>query len=629
MEEQTTSLVQSEQPERFQVSTTPIGQQAIIRACDVCRKKKIRCDPTKQGCLQCTKFGTYCHFTPISTRRKPRRPAGYKYIAQLEERLEKMEVLLERALQGTAATANSSSNESLQQVGGFVLREGYNAQFGPNTGNSEAVALIPATARQELNLIGNNLEMTLSSSTWQREDNEMTENTLVLHETSHPQLPTSPHPKAKSVIESYSFSFHELPSKSVALELVEESFNSFNSFYPIFDKEDFLKNLHDEYSNTSPNNPSWWACVNVVLSLAHRYRAMRTLEIACENIRAYNYLQNALAVVSELCTLHDNLPALQALVGMATILQGTVNPHISSVITATAVRLAQGMGLHTKSPNPNLSEKDIEQGRRVFWIAYFLDKDISLRLGQPFVQGDDDMEVELPTENLTRISFYDGRLCAVDFLRSRVGLAIIQGQIYKHLYSVQATRQSNAQRAAATQELNLMLACWKSGIPIDFDDDPVTPPLTAEFIHILVLRFTYVNCLALIDRHVSPREQFLGGVNPNAQCEFIDSESICVIESRKTIRLIQFTPHGDYACVWLLLHAFFSTATTLLYNLLRYPTSPHATSDIDMLEPFMKLLEILVSYKRRCSQSEEAKRMYQTCMDLRIQVIEAIRSLDL
>lgn len=46
------------------------------KACDMCRKKKIRCEPSSQGCAQCTKYRTQCHFTPIAVKRKPRRPAG-------------------------------------------------------------------------------------------------------------------------------------------------------------------------------------------------------------------------------------------------------------------------------------------------------------------------------------------------------------------------------------------------------------------------------------------------------------------------------------------------------------------------------------------------------------------------
>lgn len=351
-------------------------------------------------------------------------------------------------------------------------------------------------------------------------------------------------------------SFHELPAKSAALDLVEDIFRSFNRFFPLFDEQDFLHQFHHQYTEASPSNPAWWACLNVVLSLAHRFRAMRTLQTAYENAQSCGYIHNALAVVSELTILRQSLPAVQALVGMAIILQGTPNPQVSSVLTAAAVRLAQAMGLHRRSRDQSLSSRQVEQRKRVFWAVYFLDKDISLRLGQPFAQDDDDMDAELPSESptdLPPIALGD-ELMRVNFFNARIGLAVIQGQVYKRLYSVQGARQSEAQKAAVAQELSSVLSYWRSSVPVDFEGDSMVPlqtPLPVEFIHLLILRFTYVNCLVMIDRHLPP----LGITTTHAPDAgitraFMFAESLCVVESRKAIRLIQVTPPGDYACVW-------------------------------------------------------------------------------
>ncbi|KKY34486.1 putative fungal specific transcription [Diaporthe ampelina] len=283
---------------------------------------------------------------------------------------------------------------------------------------------------------------------------------------------------------------------------------------------------------------------------------MRTLQTAYENAQSCGYIHNALAVVSELTILRQSLPAVQALVGMAIILQGTPNPQVSSVLTAAAVRLAQAMGLHRRSHDQSLSARQVEQRKRVFWAAYFLDKDISLRLGQPFAQDDDDMDAELPSESpsdLALIGFGDEFL-KINFFNARIGLAVIQGQVYKRLYSVPAARQSEAQKAAVAQELSSVLSYWRSSVPVDFEGDSVLPlqtPLPVEFIHMLILRLTYVNCLVMIDRHLPPLD-FTTNHAPDAVTTGASmiAESLCVVESRKAIRLIQVTPPGDYACVW-------------------------------------------------------------------------------
>lgn len=348
-------------------------------------------------------------------------------------------------------------------------------------------------------------------------------------------------------------SFQGLPPKSVALALINEAFRSFNDYFPLFDEQDFLQQFHENYLESTPSRPGWWACINVVLSLAHRFRAMRTLETVFETTQSCRYMHNAIAVISQLNLLKNSLPAVQALVGMAIVLQGTPSPHHASVLIAAAVRLAQSMGLHRNIQDPSLTEAQMEQRRRVFWVAYFLDRDISIMMGAPFAQDDEDMDVELPKGTISELPLGGSGLRTINFFNSRIGLAVIQGQIYKRLYSVQATRQSAEQRSNTAQELNTILAFWRSGVPIDFEDYPMTPlqaPLTAEFLHMLILRFTYVNCLVMIDRQMLPAEQLPAYATLDMQGSVNSAESLCIIESRKAVRLIQIAPHGDYACIW-------------------------------------------------------------------------------
>lgn len=349
-------------------------------------------------------------------------------------------------------------------------------------------------------------------------------------------------------------SYQALPPKEEALELVNEAFQSFNRYFPLFDENDFMQQFHDKYSDSSPKSPAWWACINVTLSMAHRFRAMRTSNIMYENGQACGYVHNALAVVSELNVLHQSLPAVQALLGLAIILQGSPSPQAASVLTAAAVRLGQSMGLHRSFKVPGLTDAQTEQRRRVFWIAYFLDKDISLRMGQSFAQDDDDMDAELPSGALSEVPMCNGEIRVIDFFNTRIGLAVIQGQIYKRLYSVQAARQSEEQKAVIASELSNIIGFWKQSVSVDFEHSPESPsqlPLRVEFLHLLLLRFAYINCLVMIDRHLPPVITDVP-IDPviALQETFIPHESVCIVECRKAVRLIQGLPFGDYACIW-------------------------------------------------------------------------------
>lgn len=75
----------------------------------------------------------------------------------------------------------------------------------------------------------------------------------------------------------------------------------------------------------------------------------------------------------------------------------------------------------------------------------------------------------------------------------------------------------------------------------------------------------------------------------------------------------------------MLLHAFFAAASSMLYNLTQNPMSPNAISDLDLVEPFLRLLETLARDPRTLSQSEELVRMRRTCNSLNLEAKEAVQ----
>lgn len=338
----------------------------------------------------------------------------------------------------------------------------------------------------------------------------------------------------------------QLPTKAVALELVNEALSNYNRFLPLFDEDDFLKEFQLKYSTSNPGDAGWWACLNVMLSIAHRLRALRTFDPTHENFLASGYIKNALGVVSDLSVSNGSLSAVQALVGMACILQGTPNPEPASVLVAAALRLAQAMNLHRECSEPGLTKSQAEKRRRVFWKIYVLDKDISLRTCRPFSQDDDDMDVRLPSNTSPEPS-------NIELFNYRIGLAVIQGQVYKQLYSIRARRQTKAQREIAAQELSSLLSYWKSTAQLEPPEDSTMLPgcqISGVMIHKVVLRLTYIHCLTMIDRHLPPMARSPSDQQLNRSELLLPPGTLCLAESRKAIRLVEAIPDGDRACVW-------------------------------------------------------------------------------
>jgi hypothetical protein len=52
----------------------------VWQACDMCRKKKIKCDGKMPSCTHCINYKTECVFTQVEKKRNP--PKGYAVFAR-------------------------------------------------------------------------------------------------------------------------------------------------------------------------------------------------------------------------------------------------------------------------------------------------------------------------------------------------------------------------------------------------------------------------------------------------------------------------------------------------------------------------------------------------------------------
>jgi hypothetical protein len=297
-----------------------------------------------------------------------------------------------------------------------------------------------------------------------------------------------------------------------------------------------------ETLNTKINDPGWWACLNVVLALTHQFRGKQTLDRE-EDHESWGYFQNALAVSNQLIMMQSTLSSVQALLAMSIVMQGTPNQGPVSLLSSSAIKLAQDMGLNRQFQEPGLSAAEIEQRKRVFWIAYTLDKDISLRTGQPPTQDEDNMDVELLFEN-NNAPTRPGELNDTSFFNFRFRLAMIQGQIYKRLCSVKATKQSVTERVMAARELEAMLQTWRKSVPYYFMPEYGEPilqtPTSDPILHPVTLQLAYFNSLTIIHGSLSMLPSYYEIQAP------IDYAA----EARKTIKLQQVAPKRNSSCIW-------------------------------------------------------------------------------
>ncbi|KAI5306614.1 hypothetical protein KEM55_008548, partial [Ascosphaera atra] len=389
-----------------------------------------------------------------------------------------------------------------------------------------------------------------------------------------------------------------------------------------------------QYSRDPYEGSGWWASINIALALAYRLRIITNTVPQGEDKKAWLYLKNAMGVLTELTMRNTDLLSVQALLGMAFFLQGTPNPQLTFFLVSAAIRLAHSIGLHTKASGFNINPVEAEQRDRVFWIAYLMDKDICLRSGRPAVQDDDDMNVDLPSEDpadgVSNIPLSDGK-GKVNLFRIMCRFGVIASKVYRKLYSARASRQTDGELLNIIGELDQEIEEWKRSIPIDFRPDheikTTHPPL---LLHIVVLHFSYYNCLTTIHR-MSVHHGYwtsrlsnyaIQGLNARPlNPRVFSSASLCVQAARSTINLVKYVPQGDFACVWLILYFPVSALVTLFAHILQNPSDARARADVKLMGNVVQFLSRLVtdesngSVTRMLGVCAEFERIAKTVVD--------------
>jgi hypothetical protein len=353
--------------------------------------------------------------------------------------------------------------------------------------------------------------------------------------------------------------FKSLPPKEEAISLLELYFARFNSVFPLHHQQSFMQLVHTRYSTEYDGDVGWWSNLNMALAHGCRIRTLHSQAAIEDDEDSWGYLENALSVVPLLAVRTPSLSSIQALLGIAVFLQATPVPRSYSLLVTNAIRFGHSIGLHRRESYHNgIPIAEIEQRKRVFWLCYILDKDISMRSGQPPVQHDDDIDVDLPCDSLSDgvgYIFLAHGLCPMNFLQLRIQLAFIQGAIYRELYSAKATKQSDDRRAAVVLGLDERLKQWKNSTSIDFQPEFLTQKLQEPFdiLHIVILHFTYFNCLTLIHRssfqNMSWKTRAPNSIEPFNPRNF-STKQIVIETARSALNLLRLIPCGNYSCIW-------------------------------------------------------------------------------
>jgi hypothetical protein len=320
----------------------------------------------------------------------------------------------------------------------------------------------------------------------------------------------------------------KLPPLQQTMHMIGTFLNTFNTVLPLFHPDSLLRLVGETYAlQPRQRDPIAWAAINVVLALA------------CQQIPdgegtdlqyglASDYINKAQSVVWAVTLGETHLLNIQTLVGMAMVLQTGPDMTPALIIASAAMRLVHKIGLHERRSSAHLDPTERRQHARIFWLAYIVDKDLSLRTQQPSIQLDDDIDLDLPVSMLAieetdsdpgTVVTADGNV-KMDYFLARVQLAHIQGSIYDHLYSTRASKRSLEELKAVIEGIMKALDEWKASIPVDFGAANVVAttnnnPSMASFF--CILHTSSLSCLLLVTQANAWNEQWVTGLRDHGR----------------------------------------------------------------------------------------------------------------
>ncbi|KAE9398887.1 hypothetical protein BT96DRAFT_957454 [Gymnopus androsaceus JB14] len=390
-------------------------KRRIQRACDVCRRKKIRCDGVQMPgnrCSNCIAYNFDCTYVEAAKKRGPPKA----YVESLETRLEKMEGLLHRLMPDVDLT------KELGLGSNTTNRAQAQDQCGNGTTSTTEVA-IKAIRKWDIHHESPQLQDTDEAERLELTDNlknlridsrehrffgkssgAMLIKTAIdlKQEFTGRETDMKPinfggfYPYWEDAISEASGPGYTFPDPDLLSELVQMYFKNVNVFFPLLHRPTFERSVREKLHY---QDEMFGAILLLVCAVASRWvDDQRVLLDGVDSWHScgWKYFDQVQVVRKSLLappTLYD----LQFYCLSVQFLQGSSAPHSCWMMVGVGIRLAQDVGAHRRKPPKTWTVED-ELWKRAFWVLVCMDRMFSTALGRPCAIQDEDYDLDLPLE---------------------------------------------------------------------------------------------------------------------------------------------------------------------------------------------------------------------------------------
>ncbi|KAI0650062.1 fungal-specific transcription factor domain-containing protein [Trametes meyenii] len=654
-----------------------LQRRRVWRACESCRRKKIKCDGMEPTCSQC--MGTKSQCTWLQT--KDRAALSRHYVQELEARLLHMENLfqqvtpiLEQVSQATgldltaistAVSANqlqtSSSSAPLPTGAGTDaaqsmlprIRENAVLQNGDSRSTSgqgdqdefsvkieddvsDAFGQLALDEHGHLHWIGKSSTMTLIQRL--RDATTAPVNRISPMEED----PTAPGPSVNKLYYPASVFFGkvralpqpeevEYPERDLADKLVDAYFARFHFLMPVLDKPEFMRRYtylmdHQNDAVFIRNHTAFVALVCAVFAVASRF-------VDDPRLTKFDNLDDAgMGMVyyeRALILHHISYPTIQVEHVQCFLLMSSFLCSVNCLpqawlLVGQAVRAAQDIGLH-RSPRLLLVPPiEKETRRKIWWGVYTLDRMLALALGRPLAIEDADCDVEIPVEldDESLPQYFRGEMMpqgTITLMRGFIELIElykIAGRVLREVYALDKTKEYLETDKRA--ELDRSVETLDRSLTKWCEDLPAvfkSHPVTEKQVSMAaVLCSHYYSILTTLHRNFLPVKRELP-VAPRSTAKAVSTARACVRLAPSIKNVVPPSHHFAF----FIQNLFSSAVIILLYAM--HTLDPMASQAA--LEEARSCLAVLESWEGFWPGARKCKELLE---DLTGKASEAIRT---
>ncbi|KAH9905029.1 transcriptional regulatory protein GAL4 [Xylariomycetidae sp. FL2044] len=544
------------------------------RACDRCKKRKIRCNGT-QPCEVCTRAAEPCTYDSAYTRGRAPTITRVPDLITVEDACAAETLLHHPNLSATESTlpsgwadpqthAFSHSSHTQSSLG----NPGISSQSSPEPAydDSQGQYIGPTSGVSFLLRVQKRLHQAISISQ---------ASTIFTFGDAPLQLP------------EFDPSFCMMLPRDDAQRLVDRYFDFAMPTYRFLHRPTIQKWFVEFYETLGimrdPNTaPAKIAMLFMVLAHARVYMPENDLPGPSDLSTRY-FLAAEHQLTKERGSVRLTSVQARLIQCYYLLTQSRINHCWSLFGTVSHLALAIGLNRNTRAdPTSESSIIDVECRRRTFWCAYTLDAFLSVALGRPRSFHDDDIDTELPAcvdddeltvENVNS-SRSRGGLSMMMAPLAHIKIARIIGKIISGLYSIKPI--STGRRAMMAERISKDLTEWRIEMARFLDADLFSTALLVPIFQRQrnVLNLTYWHAVILAHRPIvlSNFTRLLRRPDRNASIvdgqgeEAEESLQQCLGAAMSTVKTVQDMTQNRqiFRAFWITTYFAF-TATIMLY----------------------------------------------------------------